>query len=95
MSEKKVRDKREVAKEALKREYLEEIAKELRAKGNIINEEDLRVDDKGKTLIFDRMIFGLNNDALIGFVKYLAERLADTEAELWFQKEFIKIQSTQ
>jgi len=87
MTEKKERDEREVAKEAIKREHLTRIAKELREKAGIKFEEDLRVDDKETKLVLEASAFEISNDKLIGLIKYLGERLADTKAELWLQKK--------
>ena len=79
-------NEREVAKEALKKKYLEVIAEELfaEAKGKIPS-EDVSVDDKGKLLLdID------DNDVLKAFVKYLANTLAEAKAELCLQNQLFK-----
>ncbi len=74
---------RDVAKEALKKKYLEDIAKDLfkESKGKIQFPEDVKVDENGKLQI-DHLV---DVNFLRVAVSYLANELANTKAELWLQ----------
>jgi len=78
----------EVVKEALKKKYLENIAKKLfeEAKGRIQFPEDISVNDKGK-LSFEHID---DNQTLRILISYLANELADAKAELWLQSQTVK-----
>jgi hypothetical protein len=79
--EKKVSE-RDIEIEAVKRHNLEEITKQLVEKAKLSDRDDIRVDDEGK-VIFDTGGLPIDNDILIGLVRYLATELADARAELW------------
>jgi ribose 5-phosphate isomerase len=80
-------DERKVAKEALKKENLKEIAHQL-AVNNKIKEDDIYVNDKG------RMILDIDSsdiDAMRRMIIELADELAEAKAELWLQKQSTEI----
>jgi len=67
---------------AVKRQNLEEIAKQLVEKAKLSNKNSIRVDEEGK-IIFYTGGFRIDYDILTELVTYLATELADARAELW------------
>lgn len=72
-------DERKVEKDALKKEYLKEIAHQL-AVENKVSDDDIYVNDSG------HMIFEVDNRTLMRIAKDLADKLAYTKAELYLQR---------
>ncbi|MGD0029247.1 MAG: hypothetical protein ABSC91_09935 [Candidatus Bathyarchaeia archaeon] len=72
-------DERKVEKDALKKEYLKEIAHQLAVENKVLD-DDIYVNDSG------HIIFEVNNDTLIRIAKDLADKLANTKAEIYLQR---------
>jgi hypothetical protein len=70
---------RKVEKDALKKEYLKEIAHQLAVENKVLD-DDIYVNDSG------HIIFEVNNDTLIRIAKDLADKLANTKAEIYLQR---------
>ena len=77
-------DERKIAKDALKREYLKEIASQLVKEGNLSGDA-ITVDEKGEIIFWGAI--RLNPDYVFGLVRFLAVELANTKAELWLQSQ--------
>lgn len=76
MDERKRMVERKVEQDALKKEYLKEIAHQL-AVENKVREDDIYVNDSG------HIVFEVDNDTLMRIAKDLADKLANTKAELY------------
>ena len=70
-------DERQIAKDALKREYLKEIVKESSKKLNL-DEDAIYLDGTGEILF-------RHVTELYSVVRFLANELANAKAELWLQ----------
>lgn len=71
-------DERKIAKDALKTEYLKEIVSESSKKLNL-KEDALFIDNQGE------IMFPRTPIELYSLVRFLANELANTKAELWLQ----------
>jgi hypothetical protein len=77
-------DERQIAKDALKKEYLKEIVSEL-VKEEVVREGVIEIDQRGEV-----QFFGHNPDHLYAVVRALFDKLANTKAELWLQNQSVK-----
>jgi hypothetical protein len=78
MDERKV-VKDALMKDALKKEYLKEIAHQLAVDAKVLD-DDIYVNDTG------HIVFEVDNVTLMRIAKDLADKLANTKAELYLQR---------
>ena len=77
-------DERQIAKDALKKEYLKEIAIQLCKAGNL-KENAIYVDEEGQ-IRFPRATTGEANRMTV-LVRFLADEIADSKAEMWLRTQ--------
>jgi len=77
-------DEMQIAKDALKKGYLKEIATQLCKVGNL-KEDSIDIDEEGKMRL-PRAPSG-EADKIYGLVRFLANEIANLKAELWLQSQ--------